>query len=165
MEREWHHWKENWSPTNETIILGLFLEFTKISYIRIYYSLKFAFIYKRLWQTVIQVHISDVFSSYISWRLNRWPMYSTVGLENILRIENILRGERSLTIGFCGIWLSMLCLLLKKWRTFVTLHQRVLWSIKSLKVDEHREEEHKNNCIFAEKQNVFLSGLSNWVLL
>lgn len=67
-------------------------------------------------------------------------MYSTVGL------ENILRGERSLTIGLYGIWLSMLCLLLKKWRTFVTLYQSVLWSIKSLKVDENREEEHKNNC-------------------
>ena len=45
----------------------------------------------------------------------------------------------------------------KKWRIYVTLPQSILWSIKSLKVDENMEEEHKNNHLFAQKQNVLLS--------
>ena len=45
----------------------------------------------------------------------------------------------------------------KKWRIYVTLPQSILWSIKSLKVDENMEEECKNNHLFAQKQNVLLS--------
>ena len=64
------------------IIFGLLLELMKLSFIRIYHSLKFVFIHKCLWQRVFQVLISDIFLSYITWRHKRLPMYSITGLEN-----------------------------------------------------------------------------------